>query len=220
MVVVQNIQGRQNIGQGNNARGTGAVARNCTQPKRPQNSEYFKDKMLLMQAQENGIVLDEEKLLFIAGGQDNVVDEDVDEPPAPTAQTMFMANLSFANIVYNKAGMSYDSGILSEVYGHDNYQDAVCELHEVHEIHDNVQLNCVVDSDAAYTSDSNMIPYDQYVKDNAKSVVQNNVSSVPNYVSMLIINEMHEHTAQYVHVKVHTKVVDALLTVELAIYTE
>nr|GEY66484.1 reverse transcriptase domain-containing protein [Tanacetum cinerariifolium] len=29
---------------------------------------------------ENGLVLDEKRLLFIAGGQDNVVDEDVDEP--------------------------------------------------------------------------------------------------------------------------------------------
>ncbi|GJY85481.1 hypothetical protein Tco_0499507 [Tanacetum coccineum] len=33
-----------------------------------QNSEYFKDKMLLMQAQENGVTLDEEQLLFLAGG--------------------------------------------------------------------------------------------------------------------------------------------------------
>ncbi|GKG54790.1 hypothetical protein Tco_0560445, partial [Tanacetum coccineum] len=96
-----------------------------TQPKHPQNSDYFKDKMLLMQAQENGVVLDEEQLLFITGGQDNVVDEDVDEPPvqdlaltvdnvfqaddcdafdsdvdeAPTVQTLFMANLSFADPV-------------------------------------------------------------------------------------------------------------------------
>ncbi|GJU11816.1 retrovirus-related pol polyprotein from transposon TNT 1-94 [Tanacetum coccineum] len=46
-----------------------------------QNLEYFKDKMLLMQAQENRVALDEEQLLFIAGGQDNVVDEDVDEQP-------------------------------------------------------------------------------------------------------------------------------------------
>nr|GEW29481.1 retrovirus-related Pol polyprotein from transposon TNT 1-94 [Tanacetum cinerariifolium] len=36
------------------------IARNCTQPKRPQNLEYFKDKMLLMQAQDNGVALDEE----------------------------------------------------------------------------------------------------------------------------------------------------------------
>ncbi|GKE22589.1 hypothetical protein Tco_1434101 [Tanacetum coccineum] len=94
-VVVQNVQGRQNRGQGNNARGAGTVgyrgalnrvgnanpgqakkvkcynyngigpiARNCTQPKRPQNSENFKDKMLLMQAQENGVALDEKQLLF------------------------------------------------------------------------------------------------------------------------------------------------------------
>ncbi|GKG23451.1 hypothetical protein Tco_0391487 [Tanacetum coccineum] len=37
--------------------------------------------MLLMQAQENGVALDEEHLLFLAGGQDNAVDEDVDEEP-------------------------------------------------------------------------------------------------------------------------------------------
>ncbi|GKG12582.1 hypothetical protein Tco_0346819, partial [Tanacetum coccineum] len=109
-VVVQNVQGRQNKGHGNNARGAGTavyrgaldrvgnanpgqarqvkcynnngighIARNYTQPKRPQNFEYFKDKMLLMQAQENGVALDEEQLLFLAGRQDNVVDEDVDE---------------------------------------------------------------------------------------------------------------------------------------------
>ncbi|GJY20155.1 hypothetical protein Tco_0392721 [Tanacetum coccineum] len=35
--------------------------------------------MLLMQAQENGVVLDEEQLLCIAGGQTNTFDDDVDE---------------------------------------------------------------------------------------------------------------------------------------------
>ncbi|GKG32319.1 hypothetical protein Tco_0427269, partial [Tanacetum coccineum] len=32
-------------------------------------------------ATENGVALDEEQLLFIADGQDNAVDEDVDEKP-------------------------------------------------------------------------------------------------------------------------------------------
>ncbi|GJT34712.1 hypothetical protein Tco_0925131 [Tanacetum coccineum] len=36
-------------------------------------------------------------------------------------------------------------------------------------MHDDVQPNYVVDSHADYTSDSNMIPYDQYVKDNARA---------------------------------------------------
>nr|GEU60107.1 hypothetical protein [Tanacetum cinerariifolium] len=273
----ERYNGRQNRGQENNARGTGAagnrgaqnkvrnvnsgqarqikcyncngichIARNCTQPKRPHISKYFKDKMLLMQAQKNEVLLDEEQFLFIAGGQDNAVDEDVDDPPvqdlalnvdnvfqadecdafdsdfneAPTAQTMFMENLSSANPIYDEAGPSYDSDILSEVYDHDNYQDAVCEHHEVHEMHDDVQPNCVVNSDAEYTGDSNMILYDEYVKDNAEPVVQNNVSSVPHDASMMIINKMHEQTAQCVFVKVHTKVVDASLTTELATYKE
>ncbi|GKB15137.1 hypothetical protein Tco_0849060 [Tanacetum coccineum] len=97
-------------------------------------------------------------------------DSNVDE--APTAQTMFMANLSSADPVYDEAGPSYDSDILSEVHDHDHYQDAVCEHHEEHEMHDDVQPNYVVDSHADYTSNSNMIPYDQYVKDNAVPVEQ------------------------------------------------
>ncbi|GJW34927.1 hypothetical protein Tco_0057847 [Tanacetum coccineum] len=56
----------------------GHIARNCTQPKRLQNSDYFKDKMLLMQAQENGAVLDEEELLFLAGEHGNTFYADVD----------------------------------------------------------------------------------------------------------------------------------------------
>ncbi|GJR39884.1 integrase, catalytic region, zinc finger, CCHC-type containing protein [Tanacetum coccineum] len=229
-----------------NCNGIGHIARNCTQPKRPQNSEYFKDKMLLMQAQENGVALDEEQLLFIACGQDNAVDEDVDEQPvqdlalnvdnvfqaddcdafdsnvneAPTTQTMFMANLSSADPVYDEAGPSYDSDILSEVPDHDNYQDAVCEHHEVHEMHDEVQPNYVVESHADYTSYSNMIPYDQYVKDNAVPVVQSNVSSVPNDAYMMILNDMYEQSAQCVSVTTHNNLVDKSLTAELATYKE
>nr|GEZ13256.1 integrase, catalytic region, zinc finger, CCHC-type, peptidase aspartic, catalytic [Tanacetum cinerariifolium] len=119
--------------------------------------------MLLMQAQENRVALDEEQLLFLI---DNVFQADdcdafdfnVDE--APTAQTMFMVNLISADHVYDEAEPLYDSDILSEVHEHDHYQDAVCEHHEEHVMHDNVQLNHVVDSHADYTSDSNMIPYD------------------------------------------------------------
>ncbi|GKC36672.1 hypothetical protein Tco_1049056 [Tanacetum coccineum] len=67
--IPQSAHGRQNRGHGNYARGS-VVAGNEGAKNRVGNTnpEYFKDKMLLMQAQENGVVLDEEQLLFIAGG--------------------------------------------------------------------------------------------------------------------------------------------------------
>nr|GEV86142.1 hypothetical protein [Tanacetum cinerariifolium] len=170
-------------------------------------------KLSATTAMENKVALDKEQLLFIAGGQDTVVDEDVDEQP-----TMFMENLSSLDPVYDKASLSYASGILSEVHDHDNYQDVVCEHHEVHEMHDDVQQNFDVESDASYTSDSNMISYDQYVKDNVESVVHSNVPSVLNDAYMMIINEMHEQTAQCVYVNNQNKVVNASLTVKLARY--
>nr|GEV10590.1 hypothetical protein [Tanacetum cinerariifolium] len=208
--------------------------------------EYFKDKMLLMQAQENGVALDEEQLLFIVCGQDNVGDDDVDEQPiqdlainvdnmfqankcdafdsdvneVPTAQTMFMANLLSVDPIYDEAGSSYDSKILSEVHDRDHYQDAACEHHEEYEMHDDVQPTYVVDSHADYTCDNDMIPYDQYVNDNAVPVVQNNVSFVPNDAYMMILNDMHEQPDQYIFGTIQNTVVNKSLTAELAIYKE
>nr|GEW95968.1 hypothetical protein [Tanacetum cinerariifolium] len=181
-VVVQNVQGRPNRGQGMNPWGgsaagykeaqnrvgtvnqgqarpgqartvkcyncNGHIARNYTQPKRPQNSEYFKDKMLLMQAQENRVALDAKQLLFLAGGQDNAFDDDAEDcdafdsdvDEAPTAQTMFMANLSSADPITDEDRPSYDS----------------------------------------------------YVKDNEVPVVHSDASFVPNDAFMMIYNDMEQ----------------------------
>nr|GFB79111.1 hypothetical protein [Tanacetum cinerariifolium] len=201
-VVVQNVQGRSNRGQGMNpwggnaagygeaqnrvgnvnqgqarpgqartmkcyCNGTGHIAQNCTQPKRPQNSEYFKDKMLLMQAQENGVALDAEQLLFLAGRPDNAFDDD-----------------------------------------------------EEHVMHDSVQLDHVVDLHADHTSSSNMIPYDQYVKDNDVSAVHSNASYVPNDTFMMIYDDMCEPIAPSVSNSSRNVVVKNSLTVELATYRE
>nr|GEV96256.1 hypothetical protein [Tanacetum cinerariifolium] len=111
-------------------------------------------------------------------------DTDVDE--APTAQTMFMANLSFADPVTDEARPSYDSDILSEVPDHELYQDATCAHHEGHVTYGSVKLDHFVDSHADYTVESNMIPYDQYVKDNEVPVVHSDASSVPTDAFMMI----------------------------------
>ncbi|GKB15055.1 retrovirus-related pol polyprotein from transposon TNT 1-94 [Tanacetum coccineum] len=93
-VTVQTVQGRQtqgyaSIGARSNATGIGVnrnrgtntacqakvircyncqeeghMARQCTKPKRPRNSAWFKEKMLLAEALESGDVLDEEHMAF------------------------------------------------------------------------------------------------------------------------------------------------------------
>ncbi|GJW94885.1 hypothetical protein Tco_0174557 [Tanacetum coccineum] len=238
-----------NRGQGNNAWGGGAAgyggAQNRVGNANPELRILQRQDVVDASSRE-WVALDEEQLLFIAGGQDNDIDEDVDEQPvqdlafnvdnvfqaddrdsfdsdvdeAPTAQTMFMANLSSADPVYDEAGPSYDSDILSEVHDHDHYQDAFYEHHEEHEMHDDVQPNYVVDSHADYVSDSNMISCDQYVKDNAVPVLQSNVSSVPNDAYMMIYNDMYESHAQSVSKTTRNIVVDNSLTAELATYKE
>ncbi|GJY17711.1 hypothetical protein Tco_0389202 [Tanacetum coccineum] len=246
-VVVQDVCGRYNANnqgrpfQRNNAKGN-VVAGNV--------GDYFKDKMLLMQAQENSVVLHEEQSLFLAGEHVTNFDDDVDDSPenyltlnvdhifeagqcdafvsdvdeAPNVQTMFMVNLSSEDPIYDEAGPSHDSNTLFEVQDHDTFVDHMDEYHEVHEMQNDVQHNYVVDSNAEYTSDSNIIPYNQYLEDNEENGVQSNVSSVQNDALMSIINEMHEEGVQQgVQSRLANKpdkVVNDSLTSELARYKE
>nr|GEX58103.1 hypothetical protein [Tanacetum cinerariifolium] len=147
-VVVQNVQGRQNRGQGVNPQGGNAAGYGGAQNRvgnvnpgqaRPGQARPADDC--------------------------DAFDSDVDE--APTAQTMFMANLSSSDPVTDKAKPSYDSNILSEVPDHDHYQDAACVHHEEHVMHDS------------------------YVKDNEVPVVHSDVSYVPNDAFMMIYNDIN-----------------------------
>nr|GEV43700.1 hypothetical protein [Tanacetum cinerariifolium] len=47
-------------------RGEGYMAKQYTQPKRPRNYTRFKEKLMLVEAQEAGQILNEEQLAFIA----------------------------------------------------------------------------------------------------------------------------------------------------------
>ncbi|GJZ14632.1 hypothetical protein Tco_0550309, partial [Tanacetum coccineum] len=86
--------------------------------------------------------MDEEPSLFSLAGE----------------QTMFMANLTSEDPIYDEAGTSYDSNNPFEVQDHNTFVDHMNEYHEVHEMQNDVQHNYVVDSDADYTSNSNIIP--------------------------------------------------------------
>ncbi|GKB12344.1 hypothetical protein Tco_0846267 [Tanacetum coccineum] len=214
-VVIQNVQGRKNRGRGNNARGAGAAGYGGAQ-NRVRNANLGGQDTTVDKD------VDEQPVQDLTLNEDNVFqaddcdafDSDVDE--ASTVQTMFMENLSSADLDYDEASLSYDLDILFEVHDNDHYQDAVYEHHDVHEMHDDVQPNYIVNSHTDYMSDSNMILYDQYVKDNAMPVVQSNVSSVPNDAYMMILNDIYEPSAQCVYVTTQNNVVDNSLTAKLA----
>nr|GFA74141.1 hypothetical protein [Tanacetum cinerariifolium] len=59
-VTIQPIQGRQN------SMIAGHMSKQCTKPRRKRDEAWFKDKVLLVQAQANGQVLHEEELEFLA----------------------------------------------------------------------------------------------------------------------------------------------------------
>ncbi|GKA84313.1 retrovirus-related pol polyprotein from transposon TNT 1-94 [Tanacetum coccineum] len=68
-----------------NCQGDGHMARQCTQPKRPRNASWFKEKLMLTEPQEAGQILDEEQLAFLA-------DPDCDY--LSLAKAVQMANIS------------------------------------------------------------------------------------------------------------------------------
>ncbi|GJW41379.1 retrovirus-related pol polyprotein from transposon TNT 1-94 [Tanacetum coccineum] len=166
-----------------NCNGLGHIAQNCTQPKRPQNSDYFKDKMLLMQAQENGAVLDEEELLFLAGEQANTFDADVDNQPVQDLA------LNKDNIFQADECDAFDSDVDDEPTAQSIFMTNFVTNQDEHEIHNEEQQANIIDSTTEDMGNCNVIPYEQYLSINNISVVPSCASSVLNDACVLSDND-------------------------------
>nr|GEW40802.1 hypothetical protein [Tanacetum cinerariifolium] len=124
-----------------NCQGEGHMARQCTQPKRPRNAAWYKEKAMLTEAQEAGQILDEEQLTFLADldvSEGQVVQiiipntaafqtEDLDTCDSDcddisNAQAVLMANFS-----------NYGSDVISEVPHSETYLNDM-ENQSVHDI--------------------------------------------------------------------------------------
>ncbi|GJV29323.1 retrovirus-related pol polyprotein from transposon TNT 1-94 [Tanacetum coccineum] len=94
-----------------NCQGKGHMARQCTQPKRPRNTSWYKEKAMLAEAQEAGQILDEEQLAFLADpGTEDLDTYDSDCDDLSNAQAVLMDNIS-----------SYGFDIISKVPHSETY---------------------------------------------------------------------------------------------------
>nr|GFB33415.1 hypothetical protein [Tanacetum cinerariifolium] len=142
------------------------MSKRCTKPKQKRDDVWFKDKMLLVQAQANDQILHEEELDFLANpgiaegqatravithnatyqGDDlDPYDSDCDELNIP--KVALMANLSY-----------YGSDVLVELHNPYNIENNMINQ-SVQAMPSSEQSGVVNRSKTKITSDSNIIPY-------------------------------------------------------------
>ncbi|GJW25260.1 copia protein [Tanacetum coccineum] len=215
-VTVQQVQGRQNqsyagtenrgiatnskgnvaVGQPRvvkcyNCQGEGNMARQCTQPKRPRNAAWFKEKLMLAKAQEAGQILDEEQLVFLAD------------------LAVLMGNLS-----------SCDPEVLFEVPYSDSYPNDMINL-DVQEMQYSEQTHVDDFQDNEIHSGSNIIPYSQYLQESQDAVIQDTNPFAPNDLLVLsLVEQMTDHVAHLDKENQTNKMVNESLTAELERYKE
>ncbi|GJR62870.1 putative ribonuclease H-like domain-containing protein [Tanacetum coccineum] len=137
-----------------NCQGEGHMARQCTQPKRPRNAAWYKEKAMLAEAQEAGQILDEEQLAFLA-------DPGI---PASQAQTVIPHNAAFQTEDLDT--YDFDCVPNSETYLNDMDNQSVLALQDF-------EQSPVMDfTDNEISSDSNIIPYSQYLQETQQATVQ------------------------------------------------
>ncbi|GKE46178.1 hypothetical protein Tco_1477436 [Tanacetum coccineum] len=163
-VTVQQVQGRQ----GQNY--SGHMARQCTQPKRPRNAAWYKEKAMLAEAQEAGQILDEEQLAFLT-------DPGI---PASQAQTVIPHNAAFQTEDLD----TYDSDC-------DGLSTAQADFEQT----------LVMDFiDNEISSNSNIIPYSQYLQETQQATVQDtNLQAQQDSMILSVIEQMSEQMINHVN---------------------
>nr|GFB01108.1 hypothetical protein [Tanacetum cinerariifolium] len=185
--------GKQRVIVCYNCKGEGHMSKQCTKPKKKRDVEWFKDKVLLVQAHTNGQVLQEEELEFLAdpgtaeslSNQTIITNNDAYQADDLDAYDLDCNELNSAKIAL-MANLSH--------YGSNNLAESNTEI----------------------TSDSNIISYSQYMNESQYNTVQN--SSLPALQDDLILSVIKQLKIQVVNctkINQDNKQVNKLLTAEL-----
>ncbi|GJR88208.1 putative reverse transcriptase domain-containing protein, partial [Tanacetum coccineum] len=159
-----NVGGQARVVKCYNCQGKGHMVKKCTQPKRPRNAAWFKDKAMLAEAHVSGQILDEEQLAFLT---------DPGIPDGQAAQTTIPNNAAFqtedldaydsgcddvsnAKAVLMANLSNYGSDVISEVPHFEPYHNDM-DNQSVYAMQDFEQTLVVDFPDTEITSDSNII---------------------------------------------------------------
>nr|GEX32970.1 hypothetical protein [Tanacetum cinerariifolium] len=204
------------------------MSKQCTKPKRKWDDSWFKDKVLLVQAQANGQILHEEELAFLADPGiieaqatqtvitynaayqvDDLAAYDSDCDEINSAKVALMANLS-----------RYGSDDLAEVHNHDNVNHNPINQ-AVQAMLFSEQSNIMIQSETKITSDSNIIPYSQYVSESQQAAVQNSNSPAQQDAMILyVIEQLKTQVVNCTKINLDNKSVNDTLTTELERYKD
>ncbi|GJV38871.1 retrovirus-related pol polyprotein from transposon TNT 1-94 [Tanacetum coccineum] len=180
-----------------NCKGEGHMSKQCNKPKRKRDDSWNSRRSSHIDCHNAAYQVDDL----------DAYDSDCDE--LHTAKVALMANLSH-----------YGSYALSEVYNHDNVNNDMTNQ-VVQAMPSSEQSNVVNHSETEITSDSNIIPYSQYLIESQHVAVQNSNSSAQQ--DDLILSVIEQLKTQVVHctkTNLENKSVNDTLTAELERYKE
>ncbi|GKA36755.1 hypothetical protein Tco_0723320 [Tanacetum coccineum] len=160
-VTVQPLQGRPY----SYATGEGYIARQCPKPKRKRDATWFRDRVLLVEAQENGKVLNEEELEFLA-------DPGIAE--GPVTQSVITHNAAYQADDLDAYGVS--DYVLSEVPHSDNTNNDMLNQ-SMQEMPYSEPSQFVDHPENEIHSDINIILYSKYLLETQNADVQDTNSS-------------------------------------------
>nr|GFB35687.1 hypothetical protein [Tanacetum cinerariifolium] len=196
-----------------NCKGKGHMAKQCIKPKRKCDAEWFKDKVLLVQAQAKSSTNQTVITTNAAYQADDLDAYDSDCDELNSAKVALMENLSHYGSD-NLAELNTETDDL-DAYDSDcdklNSAKVALMVNLSHYGSDNL-----AESNTESTSDSNIISYSKYMNESQYNTVQN--STLPASQDDLILSVIEQLKTQVVNcIKINqdNKQVNELLTVEL-----
>ncbi|GJT17398.1 hypothetical protein Tco_0876104 [Tanacetum coccineum] len=168
--------------------GARIMARQCTQPKRLRNASWYKEKAMLAEAQEAGQILDEEQLAFLTDPGISV----------DQAQTIIPHNAAFQTEDLD----TYDSACNDPLDCTKRFFMAThFPLGSDASISTDFEQSPVMDfTDNEISSDSNIIPYSQYLQETQQATVQDtNLQAQQDSMILSVIEQMSEQIINHVN---------------------